>query len=140
MFPFTIQLKSTLTNNGGNIDKQKALLLLSKYVESHSGTNIYIAEDSLFFKPRFYLFANGWRKFGIIDKGEFLIKNNELIFKFYLYQMFFFALLFIFLFWSSTRNIFIALFLVLGVLGLNLIMAIIRYRNMMKQLTFMLSN
>ena len=139
MFPFTVTCTSKIEAINGSIDKSKGLAYLNNYIEKYKGEDIYISENQIFFKPKFRIFASGWYKFSNIEQGEFILTDNSISFKFYMYRLLIIASIMAAFMGYSSKEVFVGIFcfLVLGV-G-NWVIALVKFRKMTNELAVTLS-
>lgn len=46
-----------------------------------------MSENQIFFRLKFRIFAWGWHKLSNIEKAEFILTDNTVSFKFYMYRL-----------------------------------------------------
>jgi hypothetical protein len=137
MFPFTVKYKikcRTLER----LDKVKSISYLNVYIENQKGKSIEISDDKIRFRISFFI--GKWSKFNLIERGEFVLTDHSLSFKFYMYRFFLLLALLASYCGYMTENYFVAvlIFLILGV-G-NWIFALVKFRIMTSRLATTISN
>lgn len=140
MIPFSTTFTSKIKTSDASIDKRKCLTYLNNYIEKYNGEDIFISENTIFFKPKFRFFGSGWYKFSNIEKGEFVLTDNSISFKFYMYRLLIIATIMAAYMGYSTKEVFVGIFFFLVLGGGNWVIALIKFRKMTNELAITLSN
>ena len=140
MFPFSVTFTSQIKTTISIVNKSKCLAYLNNYIEKHEGEDIFISENKIFFKPKFRFFGSGWHKFSNIEKGQFVLTDNKLLFKCYMYRLLIITTVLALYMGYSTKEVFVGVFFFLALGGGNWIINLIKFKRMTSELAIGLSN
>ena len=136
MFPFTvIIIKQFLSDKSDT----QILGLIEEFVRSKNEQNVERGSNSLVLKPNFFQLISS-RYFGLIERGEFLIENDRIVFKFNMYRLFLLGTILCLVQYIGTKDTNITLFFFVGICFGNLFIAFIKYTKMINTLVKEINN
>ncbi len=109
-------------------DYSLVLKHIETFVLSNKGENVEINSNQLSFKMS--IFGWSWDYFALIDRGNFIIENNKIIFRFSFYRGLIIFLPVSFLVVYQSGNIFACFPFIFGII-ISCILAIFRYKKML---------
>jgi hypothetical protein len=105
---------------------------LKEYVQHNSGKHITATDDKLSFAVG--LQGWSWEKFAQIEKGEFILTDETISFRAYMYRMLIIVLSMSLFLMVVSGEWFVGLLCFAWLYGGNVVVAIVKYRRMVKNI------
>jgi len=131
MFPFTLTIARRI-NEGDTIDKGQALARLADYIQQNKGKQITVSENMISFTVGIYVWS--WDKFAQLEKGRFLLTDEIISFRAYMYRMLISVLFMSFFLTAVSGECIVGLLCFAWLSGGNVVTATIKYRRMVKDI------
>lgn len=129
MFPFTLLFEQSLRQEEA-LDRPRVLSGHSEYIKKYKGRQIAASADKL----SFTVGLNGWSwdKFAQIERGEFVLSDQSISFRAFMYRGIIIVSLMSVFMAAVSGNWIIGLACFVWLYGGNLVAAWIKYRRMVK--------
>lgn len=134
--PFNIELKTKLETT----EKERYYVIdkIRSFVDKNKGVDITVSENSVSFKSGFLGWT--WDAFSQLDKGVFILNNNELTFKFRFTRVYIFLGLFFCFVAYKSQSIFIPVLFFTLLMTFYWLSARTRYEKLLEKLSTELKN
>ena len=131
MFPFTLLFEQSLQREEA-LDRPSVLSGLAEYIKKNKGRQIAASADKLSFTVG--LSGWSWDKFAQIERGEFVLSDQSISFRAFMYRGFIIVSFMSVFMAAVSGNWIIGLFCFVWLYGGNLVTAWIKYSRMVKDI------
>jgi hypothetical protein len=128
MFPFTLSFERVLRQDEP-LDRARVFAGLAEYVKKNNGRHISVSDNKLSFGVS--LMGWSWDKFAQIEKGEFILSDQTISFRAFMYRGLIIGFVMSAAIAAFSGNWVIGLFCFAWLYGGNLVIAYVKYSRML---------